>query len=97
MICVIGGVFFSNLSSEIVFFFFFQAEDGIRDKLVTGVQTCALPICCGCRGFANDSVCGRKSSGSCCASAPGRSTVGCARKRHSTSGGCTGAPSPACC
>src|SRR2546425_11060386 len=24
-------------------FFFFQAEDGIRDKLVTGVQTCALP------------------------------------------------------
>src|SRR2546425_8004613 len=28
-------------SSEI---FFFQAEDGIRDKLVTGVQTCALPI-----------------------------------------------------
>src|SRR2546425_6432737 len=27
-----------------VFFFFFQAEDGIRDKLVTGVQTCALPI-----------------------------------------------------
>src|SRR2546423_3204572 len=28
----------------IAFFFFFQAEDGIRDKLVTGVQTCALPI-----------------------------------------------------
>src|SRR5687767_15673164 len=27
-----------------IFFFFFQAEDGIRDKLVTGVQTCALPI-----------------------------------------------------
>src|SRR2546425_7337785 len=27
-----------------LFFFFFQAEDGIRDKLVTGVQTCALPI-----------------------------------------------------
>src|SRR5207244_10141375 len=26
-------------------FFFFQAEDGIRDDLVTGVQTCALPIC----------------------------------------------------
>src|SRR5687767_15737608 len=25
--------------------FFFQAEDVIRDKLVTGVQTCALPIC----------------------------------------------------
>src|SRR5215471_19699910 len=28
-----------------VFFFFFQAEDGIRDLYVTGVQTCALPIC----------------------------------------------------
>src|SRR2546425_3684733 len=27
-----------------ILFFFFQAEDGIRDKLVTGVQTCALPI-----------------------------------------------------
>ena len=26
--------------------FFFQAEDGIRDRLVTGVQTCALPIYC---------------------------------------------------
>src|SRR2546430_13059415 len=29
------------------FFFFFQAEDGIRDLTVTGVQTCALPICLG--------------------------------------------------
>src|SRR5438105_6107353 len=28
----------------VIFFFFFQAEDGIRDPLVTGVQTCALPI-----------------------------------------------------
>src|SRR2546430_8262758 len=28
----------------IQFFFFFQAEDGIRDLTVTGVQTCALPI-----------------------------------------------------
>src|SRR5206468_6732593 len=27
------------------FIFFFQAEDGIRDLIVTGVQTCALPIC----------------------------------------------------
>src|SRR5438552_9596811 len=31
-------------SGVILFFFFFQAEDGIRDDLVTGVQTCALPI-----------------------------------------------------
>src|SRR2546425_4105018 len=30
--------------SNTCMFFFFQAEDGIRDKLVTGVQTCALPI-----------------------------------------------------
>src|SRR5437879_8444115 len=28
----------------LVIFFFFQAEDGIRDTSVTGVQTCALPI-----------------------------------------------------
>src|SRR5437868_13284048 len=27
-----------------LYFFFFQAEDGIRDRNVTGVQTCALPI-----------------------------------------------------
>src|SRR3989475_6650672 len=32
------------------FFFFFQAEDGIRDLTVTGVQTCALPIS-NCKGF----------------------------------------------
>src|SRR2546426_6771071 len=30
-----------------LFVFFFQAEDGIRDYKVTGVQTCALPICWG--------------------------------------------------
>src|SRR2546421_2577179 len=29
---------------QLFFFFFFQAEDGIRDLIVTGVQTCALPI-----------------------------------------------------
>src|SRR6266446_429833 len=32
-------------------YFFFQAEDGIRDYKVTGVKTCALPICAGsCEG-----------------------------------------------
>src|SRR5439155_17298995 len=41
-ICLQSSVFFS-------FFFFFQAEDGIRDGHVTGVQTCALPICSGHR------------------------------------------------
>src|ERR1039457_180074 len=33
-----------NVSVSYIFFFFFQAEDGIRDYKVTGVQTCALPI-----------------------------------------------------
>src|SRR5690606_40733630 len=39
----------ANIVSWLVFFifcFFFQAEDGIRDFHVTGVQTCALPISC---------------------------------------------------
>src|SRR5437868_13288045 len=31
-------------SNCIAMYFFFQAEDGIRDRNVTGVQTCALPI-----------------------------------------------------
>src|SRR3989440_3384721 len=35
---------FLNKRCFVVFFFFFQAEDGIRDLIVTGVQTCALPI-----------------------------------------------------
>src|SRR5205823_6726114 len=34
--------------------FFFQAEDGIRDKLVTGVQTCALPISTATKFFTNE-------------------------------------------
>src|SRR2546429_6577316 len=33
-----------RFDSRWVIFFFFQAEDGIRDVAVTGVQTCALPI-----------------------------------------------------
>src|SRR6266496_1279940 len=37
-----------------LFFFFFQAEDGIRDLYVTGVQTCALPIWI--RGFDDEGV-----------------------------------------
>src|SRR5689334_24586943 len=40
MLCCVCMVWLSIL----VFFFFFQAEDGIRDGTVTGVQTCALPI-----------------------------------------------------
>src|SRR6266481_8567698 len=37
-------VFFCIRFLHYCFFFFFQAEDGIRDGTVTGVQTCALPI-----------------------------------------------------
>src|SRR2546430_8962528 len=33
-----------NTTHHFIMFFFFQAEDGIRDLTVTGVQTCALPI-----------------------------------------------------
>src|SRR5690348_18468382 len=36
--------------------FFFQAEDGIRDGRVTGVQTCALPISVAAAGLASDEV-----------------------------------------
>src|SRR5689334_24030584 len=34
-----------TINSSFFSLFFFQAEDGIRDGTVTGVQTCALPIC----------------------------------------------------
>src|SRR5207249_9745090 len=41
-------IFIYNLL-VLCYFFFFQAEDGIRDRNVTGVQTCALPISAGDR------------------------------------------------
>src|SRR2546430_10683431 len=43
-----------------VAFFFFQAEDGIRDLTVTGVQTCALPIFAGPRMRTFSPSCGEK-------------------------------------
>src|SRR5215467_16396249 len=47
-----------------VFFFFFQAEDGIRDYKVTGVQTCALPICARAfSGRSTDSVASERAPG----------------------------------
>src|SRR2546426_10932977 len=56
---------------HLFFFFFFQAEDGIRDYKVTGVQTCALPIWLLIR---NTTLRGgqhrRSASNSGCASAP---------------------------
>src|SRR3989454_4098566 len=39
------ALFVRSRTTLMFFFFFFQAEDGIRDYKVTGVQTCALPIC----------------------------------------------------
>src|SRR5205807_5470718 len=39
----------SNMLNCYIINFFFQAEDGIRDYKVTGVQTCALPISAGRR------------------------------------------------
>src|SRR5690606_40164090 len=42
---VLGGPHRPIFGIQEFFFFFFQAEDGIRDFHVTGVQTCALPIC----------------------------------------------------
>src|SRR6266536_2528869 len=40
-----AGVFdLLGRQDQLLYLFFFQAEDGIRDPLVTGVQTCALPI-----------------------------------------------------
>src|SRR5690625_5969410 len=39
-----GSTLYCILDQSYFWFFFFQAEDGIRDGHVTGVQTCALPI-----------------------------------------------------
>src|SRR6266536_373284 len=45
VLCCIQKLYSCELVEVYLFcFFFFQAEDGIRDPLVTGVQTCALPI-----------------------------------------------------
>src|SRR5256884_5876754 len=38
---------YKRCCADLTWFFFFQAEDGIRDVAVTGVQTCALPIYAG--------------------------------------------------
>src|SRR2546430_9660621 len=42
--------------TAVVVFFFFQAEDGIRDLTVTGVQTCALPISLEWRPYVRDGI-----------------------------------------
>src|SRR5215813_14962774 len=47
MIHTPSGISIFVCLSMVQLIFFFQAEDGIRDADVTGVQTCALPICGG--------------------------------------------------
>src|SRR3712207_4285236 len=70
------------------FFFFFQAEDGIRDIGVTGVQTCALPICRPPRSRG-----GRPAA--CGDGTPGRAGAGSARPPRTRHGGPGGRrPSP---
>src|SRR5216684_7422183 len=56
------------------FFFFFQAEDGIRDVAVTGVQTCALPIFTG--GPNAGTYDGTTDRGGCSAGFTGKSSWG---------------------
>src|SRR2546427_11944012 len=58
------------------FVFFFQAEDGIRDLTVTGVQTCALPIWAGEPDGYSERDQNRRSAGQACGPAPGR-PAGC--------------------
>src|SRR2546422_1554861 len=67
--------------------FFFQAEDGIRDVAVTGVQTCALPISdSGSPSCAPPVVSGPAPGG--CGGAPPRPTAGSApRRRRARRGG----------
>src|SRR2546429_22913 len=50
----IGGICVLSAIRVLRPFFFFQAEDGIRDVAVTGVQTCALPICAAPRRLLGD-------------------------------------------
>src|SRR5260370_17741794 len=46
----------NELVLSFLVFFFFQAEDGIRDSSVTGVQTCALPISIGGTPYPNNTI-----------------------------------------
>src|SRR5256885_1556448 len=65
-----------RLHFDAVHFIFFQAEDGIRDYKVTGVQTCALPICPLAPRGANASVArSRRSRAARCAYASMRAST----------------------
>src|SRR5690606_39931832 len=72
-----------------IYFFFFQAEDGIRDFHVTGVQTCALPILARpaaltCSGWARSHAIVRNG---CSAAVSRRSVSSCAADGRATSNG----------
>src|SRR6266516_7088086 len=84
--------------------FFFQAEDGIRDRTVTGVQTCALPISWATRSATSLLLRPRRGSISvflavCLGPGPGRDMVTAPRRQPRTParacrGGRRGRPSP---
>src|SRR2546425_5559586 len=72
----------------VIFFFFFQAEEGIRVKLVTGVETCALPISprarqvFGAGGGGRTLKTGRSRAAGSGLGPPGRARTGGARRRQ---------------
>src|SRR2546430_3683487 len=70
--CMVNVLFPSCVS-----FFFFQAEDGIRDLTVTGVQTCALPIYLVRQtiGISREQRCDHRTQGASCGRADDDSTV----------------------
>src|SRR5438876_11887601 len=59
-----------------MYFFFFQAEDGIRDGRVTGVQTCALPIWRSARAARSARSAARSETSSACTTPYGRGPDG---------------------
>src|SRR2546430_5019305 len=80
----------SDVARCVIFvFFFFQAEDGIRDLTVTGVQTCALPILFNdfvddCRGL-NIVMCAAAAGCKSIVSNIGRGGIKCARTTETRS------------
>src|SRR2546426_6849302 len=62
---ILGPLIPTSATTQEIIVFFFQAEDGIRDYKVTGVQTCALPI----SASARDPRAGRRSHRACAAAA----------------------------
>src|SRR5207245_3279542 len=70
------------------FCFFFQAEDGIRDATVTGVQTCALPI--------HGRVCRDEAGARRCFAGAGRTGTGGSREEDRGAGGQGSAPHYVC-